>query len=100
MPERLDHVTIAMERGNDVTIPWASRDALLHRLVKVESAQAIVDAFVAAGASRPVELTEADKIILFGFLEGWSLMHAMEKTPEGFDELHKALGDELANAEQ
>ena len=98
MPGRRDDVTIALERGDDVTIPWASRDALLHRLVNVESAQGIVDAFTAVGATRPVELTEADKLILYGFLEGWSLMHALEKSPAGLEELRLALSDDLAEA--
>jgi hypothetical protein len=71
MPGRLDRVQVAVSRGA-VTIPWDSRDALLAQLQEVPELQSIVTAFRAVGASRPVELTQAEKANLLTVLDAWS----------------------------
>src|SRR5688500_14145369 len=57
-PERLDRVQVRVGDAI-VTMPWADREWLLGELRRFESARGIVRAFERAGASRPVELTDA-----------------------------------------
>jgi hypothetical protein len=70
VPERLDHVTVALNRGN-VTISWDARQALLTRLQHVQSTSRIRASFDSVGATRPVELNPGQKAALVKTLEGW-----------------------------
>jgi hypothetical protein len=71
MPGRLDHVTIGLKSGT-VTLPWASRDALLAHVNVITDGADIKRAFEAVGASRPVSLELADKAILLGVIRLWA----------------------------
>ncbi len=70
MPERLNHVTIALSRGS-ITISWDARQALLTRLQHVQSTSRIRASFHAVGATRPVELHPGQKVALVKMLEEW-----------------------------
>jgi hypothetical protein len=99
MPERPDHVMIAMNRGRSFKLPWASRDALLERLRKIDGTEGIVQAFEAVGATGPVQLTDADRAVLFNTLEAWSLTRGFDQMPDRLRELRHRLSDDLADAE-
>ena len=97
MPERLDRVTLTLS-GGDVTLTWATREALLARLQHVNSASGIRIAFTAIGATRPVDLSVSQQVALLKVLDEW--------TPDGGDgmpasllELRDALTDEMADDE-
>ena len=92
-----DHITIAMNRGNNVSIPWATCDLLLARLRSNEGAQGIVQAFVAVGAPRPVELTVLEKNVLFRELKHWSLISGFDAMPNGLPDLQHALSEDLTD---
>jgi hypothetical protein len=53
MAERrsINHVRIALDRGT-VTVPWASREALLDQFRQLESMREVREAFVAVGLPR------------------------------------------------
>lgn len=68
-------------------LPWDSRDALLDHVAHLESAAGIRRAFMAVGASRPVELATEDRGQLIGILNEWS------RTAGGYDELPEGLWD-------
>lgn len=91
MPERLDRVTVALNRGN-VVLTWASRQVLMRRLQHVQETARIRVAFEAAGASRPVELTGGQRTTLLLTLEGWSLdLDELEAMPHDVSALRDAL---------
>jgi hypothetical protein len=71
VPERLDRVVIAYA-GARVTLPWASRDELLSEINHLENLKDIRHAFEAVGASRPVELTREQAILLIDTINLWS----------------------------
>jgi len=103
MPERLDHVSIAIHRAgeaNDVRLPWRSRDYLLRKLRLTTGAGEVVKAFEAVGATRPVELTTDQKVLLYRVLDDRSFTTGFHELPEGFFELRNALSDEVAEADQ
>jgi hypothetical protein len=103
MPERLDHVSIAIERGggaNNVRLPWASRETLLAKLRTVEGAEGVVEAFEAAGASKPVQLTTEHKALLYRVLDDRGFTSGFDELPTGFFELRNSLSDEVADAKQ
>jgi hypothetical protein len=99
VPERLEHLTIAMDRGRAFKLPWAGRDELLEHLRKNENAAGVVRAIEAVGATRPVELTDADKTLLFNVLENWSLTRGFDQMPDKLRDLRGRLSDDLADAE-
>ena len=103
MSGRLEHVKIAMDRGgggNNVRLPWASRDVLLEQLRRTEGAEGITKSFEDVGASRPVALTIEQKALLFRVLEDWSLTSSFDRMPAGLFGLRNALSDDLDDAEQ
>lgn len=57
MPGRLDRVSVGTQYGT-VAISWEARDAVLAEF------RAVVSAFEAVGASRPVMLDRAEKRIV------------------------------------
>lgn len=103
MPERLDHVSVTVDRGgeaNAVRLPWRSRDYLLRKLRTVDGAEGIVKAFEDVGATSPVELTTEQKVLLHRVLDDRSFTSGFHELPAGFFELRNALSDEVADAEQ
>jgi hypothetical protein len=103
MPERLDHVSITVDRGgqaNAVRLPWSSRDHLLSKLRTIEGADEIVKAFEDVGASRPVELSTDDKALLYRVLDDRAFTSGFDQLPSGFFELRNALSDAAADAAQ
>lgn len=98
MPERHDRVAIATSRGT-VEIPWSSRDALLEEVRLEDSAQTIRFAFVAVGASRPVELKLEDAAVLVRAIGRWMRrVGGPSELPAGVYELRRALTDDLHDA--
>ena len=84
MPERLNRVLVDTASGG-VVIPWASRDALLEEIGGRFGADSIVKAFIAVGASRPVELSQEEQALLLEWLDAWA------EPPEGIWNLQRAL---------
>lgn len=103
MRERLDHVSITVDRrgeANAVRLPWRSRDYLLRKLRDTDGAEGIVKAFEDAGATRPVELTAEEKAVLYRVLDDRGFTTGFHELPAGFFELRNALADEAADAAQ
>ncbi len=84
MPERLDRITVALDRL-DVVLSWKARTALLDRL---ETGQGVRSAFEAVGATRPVTLTLPQKAELLLAIEQWA-----KQTPGGFIALPDGIFD-------
>jgi hypothetical protein len=103
MPERSDHVIVAVDRGgeaNAVRLPWKSREYLLRKLRVTDGAEGIVEAFEEVGATGPIELTTAQKAVLYRVLDDRSFTTGFHELPVGFFELRNALADEAADAAQ
>jgi hypothetical protein len=79
-------------------LPWSSRQELLARLRAVELTDAIVRAFEAAGASRPVTLKPEQKPVLFSVVEAWLVEVDLAGLPAGIFQVRNALHDDLADA--
>ena len=94
MPERLDHITIALG-GGDVTLSWDTRQALLARLEHVHESSSLRAMFDAVGPSRRVELNPAQRATLLGLLEEWALED--DALPADLSELRDALTEDLAD---
>jgi hypothetical protein len=94
VPERLNRVAISTSR-TVIELPWSSRDQLLHEIRHLEGADAIRTAFEAVGASRPVPLSRADEVLLFGAINEWAQSVTVDGLPEGVWELRCALADEF-----
>ncbi len=69
---RLDRVQVSVA-GELVEITWDERDTLLRKLLTVAGSDAIIAKFEAAGASRPVELEDAERAHLCVTLELWGV---------------------------
>jgi hypothetical protein len=96
--ERLDRVAIATSR-DVVELSWASRDSLLHEIRNLgENAKPIRAAFEAVGASRPVELSDAEQTTLFSAIELWADSVTVEALPPDVWRLRCALADQLDDA--
>ena len=101
MPDRLDHISITVDRGgepNAVRLPWRSRELLLRKLRTTDGAEEIVKAFEVVGATRPVELTIEQKLVLYRLLDDRSFTTGFHELPAGFFELRNALSDEVEDA--
>jgi hypothetical protein len=94
MPERLDHITVALG-GGDVTITWDAREALMAMLQHVNESSSLRAVFEAVGASRPVELNPTQRATLLGLLEEWTLED--DELPAELIELRDALREDLAD---
>ena len=70
MPDRLDRVTVALNRG-DVFLSWASRGVLLERLRDVEERRLIRFSFTSVDGSLPVKLTPAQCADIIVVLDEW-----------------------------
>jgi hypothetical protein len=97
MPERLDRITIALNRG-DVIISWDTRQELMARLQHVRSNSGLRVGFGAVGASRPVELSVGQRAALLKVLAEWR-PNEDDGIPAGLLELRHALTDEMAGGE-
>jgi hypothetical protein len=98
MPERLDRVAISTSRGT-IEIPWSSRDALLEQIKLEDAGQTIRFAFIAVGASRPVELKLEDAALLVQAIGRWMRRAGgPSELPPGIYELRRALTDDLHDA--
>ena len=97
---RLDRVTVQLTGKRTHVLTWADRDALVRRLSLLRGGSALLDAFLAAGASRPVELDEAERLALLGAIGLWehqsALGRAVPRPPAGVIELRRALLADLA----
>ena len=79
-------------------IPWSSRDALLERLLKLESIDDVSDVFRAVGTTQPVHLTDPQKAALLNIIKFWAKRAGgYENRPEGIYDLRNALHDDLAS---
>jgi hypothetical protein len=95
MPERLDRVTVPLNRG-DVLLTWDARQALMRRLQSVQETFRLRASFEAVGASRPVNLTGGQRTALLVVLEAWSLdLDGHEAMPQGLYSLRDALITDL-----
>ena len=98
MPERLDRVTVVLNRGN-VTLTWDTRQALMRRLQYVQETARLRVAFEAVGASLPVDLTGSQRTALLLVLEGWSLdLDGHERMTKDLFQLRDALIADLHDA--
>jgi hypothetical protein len=95
VPERLDHITIALSRGN-VTLTWDTRQQLMARLQQVQDASSLRAMFDAVGATRSVELNAAQQATLLGLLDEWTLEQD-DPPPTELNELRDALREDLAD---
>jgi hypothetical protein len=59
--------------------------------------EAVRNAFVAVGTTRPVVLTDAEKAELVGIIDGWasSIESGLDGLPDGIAELRHALNADL-----
>jgi hypothetical protein len=94
VPERLDYIIVALDRG-DVILAWDTRQTLMSRLQHVHDSSSLRATFDAVGASRPVELNPAQRATLHGLLEEWALEDAA--LPADLIELRDALTQDLAD---
>jgi hypothetical protein len=83
---RLDRVEVNVA-GEIVDITWDERDQLLGKLRILDGSETIVHNFEAVGASRPVELTDEQRLQLRVILELWGV----SVLPEGLADLLMAL---------
>lgn len=101
MPNRPDHVNVAVDRGgeaNHVRLPWKSREYLLRKLQTTPGAEGVVKAFEDVGSTRPIHLDAGQKALLYHVLDDRSFTGGFHELPEGFFELRNALGDQGADA--
>jgi hypothetical protein len=94
---RVEEVRIEL-RGGMVSIPWSSRDALLEQLETRDSiidVPDVRDAFLAAGTSRPVRLTDPQRLALRKVITFWAneTGGSYDDLPEGIHDLRNALHD-------
>ena len=94
---RIDGVRIELP-GGTVSIPWSSRDALVEQLEARDSiadVPEVRDVFVAGGTSRPVRLTDPQRLALRKVITFWAneAGGSYDDLPEGIHELRNALHD-------
>lgn len=93
--DRVNWVTVAYSRGL-VSIPLASRDALIEELRPLDSSRRARAAFEAAGATAPVRLERDDVAQIVQIIEIWTRnAGGVKRLPEGIFELRNALIDDL-----
>jgi hypothetical protein len=96
---RIDEVQIELP-GGIVSIPWSSREALLEQLQARDSIADVPDVrdvFLAVGTSRPVVLTDPQKLALRKVIMFWAneVGGSYDDLPEGIHELRNALHVDL-----
>jgi hypothetical protein len=96
-PLRDDHVRVPLSRGT-IVLPWASREALLGELRRLDAGDDVGQAFADAKAPAPVMLTRTQKSGLIRAIEEWGTRVDGGSTgglPPGIVELRDALQDDL-----
>jgi hypothetical protein len=97
---RVERVTVQLTGRRTHALTWADRDALVRRLSLLRGGMPIADAFLAVGASRRVELEEAERLALLGAITLWEQQVALGRDvpgiPPGVDELRCALLADLS----
>jgi hypothetical protein len=96
-PLRDDHVRIPLSRGT-IVLPWASREALLGELRRLDAVDDVGKAFEDAEAPAPVVLTRTQKSGLIRAIQEWGGRVDGGSTgplPPGIVELRDALRDDL-----
>lgn len=92
---RLNRVSVAT-RGGPKAISLQARAMLLERLRRVDGAIRIRAAFLAVGATRPVELGTDDRELLVDVIDDWATrVGGLEKLPAGISDLRDALVAEI-----
>jgi hypothetical protein len=89
------HVTTIRET---VTLPSWSGRALVDQIRSIDSAQASVVAFEAAGAGAAVTLDVDTKWVLVEVIRVWGQDTGLDVLPEGLWQLRTALMDDLHDA--
>jgi hypothetical protein len=97
--QRVDEVRIELHSGI-VSIPWSSREALLEQLGSRDSindVREVHDAFLAAGTTGPVRLTDPQKLALRNVITFWAIEKgsSYDDLPDGIHALRNALQDDL-----
>jgi hypothetical protein len=99
VPARLERVTVVYSRGT-VELPWDSRERLLDRLAGFPKNARVVQAFRDGGAGGSVELDLDDMRILHAVVTVWVNEVPSGSLPAAIEDLWRALGDHLRDAEQ
>jgi hypothetical protein len=95
MGRSIDHVEIPLGRET-ITLPWASREALLGQFKHLDSMLDIRRQFENVGTSRPVQLTREQKRDLLQVIVQWASEEGgYDRLPEGIFDLRNALHDDL-----
>lgn len=97
-----ERVVVQGSRPLPVTMPWASREALVERLRQNESAADLVKCFEAVGTSRPVTFTPEQKPRLRDAIEAWGDEQEQRywtRLPVGVFELRGLLIDDIDDAQ-
>ena len=81
-----------------VVLPWASRQALLAQMRRIDAARPAIDAFEAAGTRRPVRLDADAKTLLVDSIGRWAEDASLKRLPEGIWQLRNALADDLGDS--
>jgi hypothetical protein len=96
---RIDEVHVPLSRES-VTLPWASREALLDQFRHLDSMSETRKAFEDVGTSAPVRLTREQKGALIDVIEFWGSQvegGLSDGLPEGVFHLRNALHDDLSD---
>jgi hypothetical protein len=79
-----------------VEMPWESRLELLERVRGLAGGGVeVARRFQAAGATRPVELDRAAKMLLLNVVSHWAAAIGVDELPLGIAELGNALAEDL-----
>jgi hypothetical protein len=97
VPERLDRIRFTVG-GRQIEMPWKIGEELKTRAQKAPSTQSIVAKMDAAGASRPIAITDTGELLaLIELLDHWTRSDAQDALPDSVRELRGALRDALHN---
>jgi hypothetical protein len=99
MGRSIDHVEIPLGRET-ITLPWASREALLGQFKHLDSMRDIRRQFENVGTSRPVQLTRLQKRDLLQVIVQWASEEGgYDRLPEGIFDLRNALHNDVSDTE-
>jgi hypothetical protein len=84
--------------GGAIEISWGARSTLLDRLRGIDRATSIRAAFLAVGASKPVELDERQRRLLVEVIDDWATR--APRLPAGIWDLRNAFLADLIGAEE
>jgi len=90
LQELIDRVRVSTRRGI-VEITWEERQELVARLRRADEARSLVATFVAAGTSRPVEVTADEEIVPVAVLDDWSQEVSALELPSRIESLRRAV---------